>query len=753
MQAKCEQSEREGLQLQAIECRSSVSTDETVGRCGKMKKSWKENKGKNKDRIGLCNSVARGISSSKSMKIFLPALILMLNLASALEFLFKGFKGLFECFIKLLKNSINLKNKKENRSHNLVIASVKPFGCPRLITNIYHKLYKPFGLNNSVKGQRQGRITWLLRKAEDLLAVHSLAGSNSFPLGLEFPSLPSDLEIFFSMLKDKLKVFTKTALTTASSGFKLVKPIALIVALIALTITAAIVTMPVAYAAGTVSHPASQVTAGIFGIILIIPLLLTFVLGKKKLFDIIEKGESQGVEFKETLSLKDEIGECVSAFSNTNKGLILVGVSDSGEIKGVQIGRKTVEALANYIKQHTDNPIYPKIKVETADGKNIIAIEVDEHNEKPVFFRGNAYGKVGESVHKLSASEIRKLAKKSTKSYWDEQICEEASLQDIDEEKVRWFISEARKQRGLKLSETLLVKDILIKLKLSKNEKLTNACALLFSKEPKFLQSEVKCIRFSGNKPVKPYIDFQTLDGNVFDLIDEGENFLLRNIRKSIWLVPGQVQREEKYEYPPDAIREAITNAVVHRDYESPSKVQIRIFDDKVEIWSPGLLPSEITVEDLKKEHRSIPRNPLLFKQLFWVKYVEDVGGGTLDMIKQCKEWRIPEPEFKFITGAFVVVFRLPPSLENLERLGLNERQIKAVEYVTKKGSITNKEYQNLNQISRYTASRDLMNLVKKGIFKSKGTGKRKLSYVLLLMQNASKMRQKMRQKTSEVEA
>jgi len=222
-----------------------------------MKKSWKENKGKNKDRIGLCNSVARGISSSKSVKIFLPALILMLNLASALEFLFKGFKGLFECFIKLLKNSINLKNKKENRSHNLVIASVKPFGCPRLITNIYHKLYKPFGLNNSVKGQRQGRITWLLRKAEDLLAVHSLAGSNSFPLGLEFPSLPSDLEIFFSMLKDKLKVFTKTALTTASSGFKLVKPIALIVALIALTITAAIVTMPVAYAAGTVSHPAS----------------------------------------------------------------------------------------------------------------------------------------------------------------------------------------------------------------------------------------------------------------------------------------------------------------------------------------------------------------------------------------------------------------------------------------------------------------------------------------------------------------
>ena len=160
-------------------------------------------------------------------------------------------------------------------------------------------------------------------------------------------------------------------------------------------------------------------------------------MNEKEIKKLIEKGESHGVEFKESLGLKDEIGENVSAFSNTNKGLILVGVSDSGEIKGVHIGRKTIEGLANYIKQHADNPIYPKIKVETSDGKNMIVIEVDEHSEKPVFFRGEAYGKVGKSVHKLSASEIRKLAKESKKSYWGEQVCEDAGLEDIDEEKVK----------------------------------------------------------------------------------------------------------------------------------------------------------------------------------------------------------------------------------------------------------------------------------------------------------------------------
>lgn len=229
-----------------------------------------------------------------------------------------------------------------------------------------------------------------------------------------------------------------------------------------------------------------------------------------------------------------------------------------------------------------------------------------------------------------------------------------------------------------------------------------------------------------------------SIEGAVFDLVNRAEDFVLRNIRKAIWLVPEQIQRQEKYEYPPEAIREAIVNAVVHRDYETPSKVQVRIFDNRIEIWSPGLLPEGISVEDLKREHRSIPRNPLLFKQLFWVKYVEDVGGGTLDMIRLCKEWEILEPEFK--------LFRLPPSLDDLEKLGLNERQINAVEYVKKSGSITSGEYQRLNNTTRYTASRDLTKLVKLGIFNRVGRGKRELRYILLSMQKASKKRQKMRQ-------
>lgn len=197
-------------------------------------------------------------------------------------------------------------------------------------------------------------------------------------------------------------------------------------------------------------------------------------------------------------------------------------------------------------------------------------------------------------------------------------------------------------------------------------------------------------------------------------------------------MVPGQVQREEKFEYPPDAIREAITNAVVHRDYESPSKVQVRVFDDYIEIWNPGKLPRGWTIEKLKQEHESIPGNPLLFKQLFWVKYVEDVGGGITDMINDCKEWGIPEPEFEDTGTSIIITFKKSVLTEEaLEKLGLSERQKNAVEYIKEKKRITNKEYQDINSVSRQTASRELSDLTQKGILRQVGVTGKGTFYVL----------------------
>ena len=194
------------------------------------------------------------------------------------------------------------------------------------------------------------------------------------------------------------------------------------------------------------------------------------------------------MEFKESLKLKNEIGETVSAFSNSDGGAVIVGVSDRGGVSGVDIGKNTLEELASYIKRNTDPRIFPSVKILEVGGKKVIMIEVKEGAEKPVFFKSHAYKRVGKTNQRISAAEIRKLAREEKRRLsWDEQICEKTFLEDIDEKKIRWFVREAGKQRRLDISEDAPIEGVLVKLKLLTDRKLTNVAVLLFSRESKFL--------------------------------------------------------------------------------------------------------------------------------------------------------------------------------------------------------------------------------------------------------------------------
>jgi len=195
----------------------------------------------------------------------------------------------------------------------------------------------------------------------------------------------------------------------------------------------------------------------------------------------------------------------------------------------------------------------------------------------------------------------------------------------------------------------------------------------------------------------------------------------LNNIRKAAWTVSGQVEREERWEYPPDAIREGITNAVAHRDYSSTANVHVSIFDDRIEVWNPGTLPEPLTPEDLKKEHKSIPINPLIAHALFLIKYIERWGTGTNDIIRNCVDSGLPEPVFKEEAGGFAVVLR-KSKIPELSELELNERQKKAIEYIKEHDRITNREYQILCPfVTRETLRKDLNDLITKEIIVKRG--------------------------------
>lgn len=315
------------------------------------------------------------------------------------------------------------------------------------------------------------------------------------------------------------------------------------------------------------------------------------------------------------------------------------------------------------------------------------------------------------------------------RSAFDESICPEAKLSDIDEGKIRWFLRIARERRKFSLSLDSSIEDVLTHLNLIRQGKLTNAAVLLFGKDPHkfFLQAEIKCIQFPGTEIQKPFTSYQIYNGNLFEQIDKSVAFVLDAIKFPVIQQEHTVQVKRPYEIPVFAIQEAIVNAVAHRDYNTTSGVQVMVFVDRVEIWNSGSLPSQLSIEDLKKPHTSFPNNPLLANALYLADYIQKAGSGTLEMIKQCRAQGLPEPEFISIRNVeFRTILGRDIFTENvLTKLGLNERQIRAVKYVKEKGQISNQIYQKINNTTKRTASRDLTALVLLRVFKKTGvTGK-----------------------------
>ncbi len=434
--------------------------------------------------------------------------------------------------------------------------------------------------------------------------------------------------------------------------------------------------------------------------------------------------ESGKVEFKNSTGEWKEIVETVCAFANTEGGRIYIGISPSGKITGINIGKHTIEDITNKIINNTDPKIYPKISVQKINGKDIIVIEVKESSDKLVLAFGKPYKRIGNSTLRMSKEEYEKgiLEKHRTKMYFDSEICKGATLEDIDKELLIKFLRQAKAERNLDLNSKTPVKEALEKLNLLVNGKLTNAAILLFGKNPQkfILSSVIKAARFKGIEPVE-FIDMKVFEGNIIDQREDGIEFIKEHIRLNVEIIG--TQRVERWEYPIEAIREAITNAICHRDYRLSGNIQIRIFDDRIEVWGCGLLPEPLTPEDLKRRHKSILRNPLIGRCFFLIKFIEEWGTGTNRMIEWCKKYGLPEPRFEEIAGDFVVTFRKYHISDEIMK-ELTERQKKIVEYLKEYKKIDRKEAIKLLSLSRATVLREISQLCKKGIIKQIGKGK-----------------------------
>ena len=332
-----------------------------------------------------------------------------------------------------------------------------------------------------------------------------------------------------------------------------------------------------------------------------------------------------------------------------------------------------------------------------------------------------------------SLVEFLKEARILSVTPFDTTACHNANLRHLSREQVTWFLKTARQERQFALEVDAATRDLLEHLNLLEAGKPTNAGVLLFAANPQRFHptAETKCLHFHGTEVRKPIPSYQIFKGALFQQIDQAVDFVLAKLARAVGTRSDGAAVPVNYEIPREAVAEAVVNAIAHRDYTSSATVQVMVFADRVEVWNPGQLPPELTPSQLRVPHPSIPRNPLIAEALFLAHYIEKAGTGTLDIIARCREAGLPEPDFEQRGQHFVTtLWRDWLTDEVLVAFHLNDRQRMGIVHVKTQDRITNREYQALTGTSRKTASRDLEDLVRKGLFQRLGE-KRGTHYVL----------------------
>jgi predicted HTH transcriptional regulator len=320
---------------------------------------------------------------------------------------------------------------------------------------------------------------------------------------------------------------------------------------------------------------------------------------------------------------------------------------------------------------------------------------------------------------------------------FDKSADNKAALSDLSDEKIEWFVNRAKAERNFPLTVDTGKEKVLAHLNLLNGGKITNAAILLFGLQPQrfFLTSEVKCAHFHGTIVEKPIPFYQVYKGNLFELVDQAVNFVLSKIDYAVGTRSRSAIAPTAYEIPPEVIEEAVVNAIAHRDYDSAASVQVMLFSDRLEISNPGRLPSPLTIDKLKEDHASYPRNPLLAEVLYLAHYIERMGTGIQDMTRRCKEYGLPEPEFKMRDGFAAIIYRKKglalekidedtPPITPSSTPPITELEKKLIAAIRHKPAGTRKEFAAMLGIGIDTVKEYMDNLKNKGVLQRTGNNR-----------------------------
>jgi ATP-dependent DNA helicase RecG len=425
--------------------------------------------------------------------------------------------------------------------------------------------------------------------------------------------------------------------------------------------------------------------------------------------------EHQNIEYKQ--SWRDEYLKWICGFANAQGGKIFIGMDDDGEVSGVEDYKKLMDEIPNKAVNYLG--LVVDVNLHSNGNEYFIEIVVPE-SRVPISYHGAYHYRSGSTKQELKGIALHEFLLKKIGRTWDDIILENATIQEIDEAAVNSFLNAAIKcgrihpDAGKEGTATLLKNLDLMTL----DGKLKAAAILLFGKNTMryFIHSYFKIGKFGDSDADLKFQD--TIEGNVFEMVDRTIRLLKERYLVSPISYEG-IQRIEKLEYPEAALREAVLNAIVHKDYTGTT-IQLSVYDDRLMLWNPGKLPMDIPLGKLKEKHSSYPRNKHIAEVFFRSGYIESWGRGIEKMVTACREAELPEPVFEEAWGGVVVTFLKDVyTREFLRKLNLNDRQVKAVIHAKENGKMTNAIYQKINGTTRITATRDLKDLLDKNVFSS----------------------------------
>jgi len=448
----------------------------------------------------------------------------------------------------------------------------------------------------------------------------------------------------------------------------------------------------------------------------------------------IQKGENKKLEFKEKLPSNETIAKTVIAFSNTAGGKLLIGVNDNREIVGVDEDKvfEYEEKISSVISDLCYPMILPDIYAQNINGKVILVVEVFRGSSLPYYLknRGKLEGtfiRVGSTNRLADENTLFELTRQRHNKTFDEEESFEFELEHLNLDTIYNEFKKIDKScnyeklKNLKLIKTLNTKDLP-----------TNALCITLGK---FDNTMIKCARFKGTTK-EIFIDKKEFNSDLFSNLDNTIRFLQNHLNLNAQ-VEG-LQLKEELEIPLLAIREALLNAIVHRDYTRNSDIKVAIYDDMVEIVSPGSFPNGLSLEDVMSG-RSELRNKVVANLFRELKYIESWGSGIEKITKLCKEKSVKfeireEPSFVSVVFYRKNAELVANSAEKMPNSAeLDEHENKIIEFLQINKKVFSQDIQKLFDVKERRAREILSNMVKKGILEK--IGKTKGSYYILKRQ------------------